>query len=53
MTEERLREIVDDLIGFIADRFEMDGLFDIAYHLGISTEELDELGWISHDDEED
>lgn len=46
MLNERLRETVDELCVHIADREGVDSLLAILNSIGLTKEELIELGWM-------
>lgn len=45
MSEQRMREIAEYLVDYIADRFEYDGLVEILSRVNITEEELAEFGY--------
>ena len=45
MKENRAKELLEAVLGFIEDRFEFDGLVEISKKIGLTPEELSELGW--------
>ena len=49
MAHERMKEILDGLLGYLADKYGVDGMFEIAHSLGVNDEELSSMGWPSED----
>ena len=49
MSEERAKEHLDRMLGFIADRYGLDGLFEITSGLGVNDNELSLMGWPAKD----
>lgn len=49
MTEERAKELLSDLMGLVADKFQYDTLFELCNIAGFTEEEMAELGWLDEE----
>ncbi len=49
MTGNRAKELLSDLMGAVADKFQYDTLFELCNKVGFTEEEMTELGWLDEE----
>ena len=49
MTERRAKELLSNLMGAVAEKFEYDTLFELSSKAGFTEKEMAELGWMDEE----